>query len=336
MRIAHLRRIMSLARSIHPGATYLITRRVEQRRCLLRPDSAMTAFIRYAFVMAAQIHEIELHAVCAMSTHFHYVVSDPKGDLPRFLATFHRLVARGVQRIRRWDGAVWNRSQTSIVKLCTREAIVEKIAYTLANPVQAGLVRHAWQWPGFKTSIDDIGKSKIQAERPKGIFDPKNTKWKKSPSLKVTLPPSITRENADAFIADIKLELGNLESAAHAAIPRYKVLGAARARKVRPDSRATSREPRKQRNPSFAVGRGNADALRKEKQALRDFRSAYKKALDEWRSGNRAVVFPAGTYAMRVLHKVNIAPDHEPRHGDMRNASTVKSRDSDLKAGESS
>lgn len=312
MRIAHSGRIMSLARSIHPGTTYLITRRVEQRRCLLRPDPAMTAFIRYAFVLAAQIHKIELHAVCAMSTHIHYVVSDPKGDLPRFLAKFHRLVARGVQQVRRWDGAVWNRSQTSVVKLCTREAIVEKIAYTLANPVQAGLVRHAWEWPGFKTSIDDIGNATIQAERPQRVFDPKNPKWEKRASLEVTLPPSITHENAAAFIADIKLELANLESAAHAAIPKYKVLGAPRVRKICPNSRATSREPRNQRNPSFAVGRGNADALRKEKQALRDFRSAYKKALDEWRSGNRAVVFPAGTYAMRVLHNVNIATFNGP------------------------
>ncbi len=272
----------------------------------------MNEFIRYSFALAAEIHKIELHAFCAMSTHVHYVVSDPHGNLPRFFATFHGLVARGVQFIRRWEGAVWNRSQTSVVHLCTRQAIVEKIAYTLANPVQAGLVRHAYEWPGVKTHIDDIGNKRIHAKRPKRAFSPKNIKWQKHASIDVTLPPSIAKEDAAAFIQDIKLELAKLESAAHTEMPPYKFLGIKQVLKVRPDSRATSHEPRKQRNPSFAVGRGNADALKKAKQALRDFRSAYRKARDEWRSGNRLVVFPAGTYAMRVFHNVNVATFREP------------------------
>ena len=34
-------------------------------------------------------------------------------------------------------------SRTSIVELLTPEAIVEKVAYLVANPVEAGLVQHA-------------------------------------------------------------------------------------------------------------------------------------------------------------------------------------------------
>jgi len=119
---------MSKARSIHPGTTYLITRRTERRHCLLRPDLVMNAFLLYAFVISARRHGMMLHAFCAMSTHVHYVITDPSGRLPRFLEMFHRLVAIAVKIIRLWDGAVWERSQTSVVELCTRQAIVEKIA----------------------------------------------------------------------------------------------------------------------------------------------------------------------------------------------------------------
>jgi hypothetical protein len=50
--------------------------------------------------------------------------------------------------------------------------------------------------------------------------------------------------------------------------------------------------------PSFLKKRRNIGV------ALVEFWDAYKKALELWRSGVRDVVFPAGTYAIRVLHGV--------------------------------
>ena len=40
---------------------------------------------------------------------------------------------------------------------------------------------------------------------------------------------------------------------------------------------------------------------------LRAFREAYRAALDTWREGMRTVIFPAETWLMRVLHKVEVA-----------------------------
>jgi putative transposase len=299
---------MSQPRPIHPGTTYLITRRTERRHCLLRPDPEMTRFILFAFIVSAYRHGIQLHAFCAMSTHLHYVVSDPRGKLPSFLAMFHRLVALGIKTLRKWDGAPWNRAQTSVVELCTREAIVEKIAYTLANPVQAGLVRHAHEWPGAKTAVNDIGLGAIQAKRPDVCFDPKNPQWVLDAKLEVSLPPPIPEADAQAFRDDIAAELAKLEAAAHMTIPPHAVLGAKRAAKVPPETRITTFEPSRQHNPTFAVGRGNADAARNAARATRAFRASYRKALAAWRAGDRTVVFPAGTYGMRVFHGANVAP----------------------------
>ncbi len=299
---------MSQARPIRPGTTYLITRRIERRYCLLRPDRTINTYLLYAFIVSARKHGILLHAFCAMSTHMHYVVSDPDGKLPQFLAMFHRLVALGVKVIRDWNGAVWNRSQTSIVELCTPEAIVEKIAYTLANPVKAGLVRFAHEWPGFKTHADDIGGTKLHAKRPLNCFNPKNEHWNLHVDYDVSLPPSIPVTRLEGFRAAIKEELANIENSVHATISKKKVLGAARVLKTNPKSRITSYEPTKQRNPTIAAGRGKTKKLQEAQKARRDFLKHYRLALQSWRAGNRTVVFPAGTYAMRVFHSANVAP----------------------------
>jgi putative transposase len=300
---------MSHARPIRPGTTYLVTRRTERRHCLLRPDSQMNRFICYALIVSAHRHHILVHAFCAMSTHMHYVITDPLGKLPRFLEMFHRLVALGVKNIRKWDGAVWNRSQTSVVALRTRRAIVEKIAYTLANPVAAGLVWNAHEWPGAKTGVYDIGQNALEARRPDECFSPNNPEWVLDTKLPISLPPSIPNADVTKFRNDIAYELAKLETMAHAIFPRRKVLGAKRATMVPPERRIASYEPSYQHNPTFAIGRGNTKKTRKTAVSeLSTFRTKYRKALMKWRAGDRSVVFPAGTYAMRVFHGANVAP----------------------------
>lgn len=299
---------MSQARPIHPGTTYLITRRIERRHCLLRPDPEISALILYAFVTAALRYGILPHAFCAMSTHLHYVITDPNGRLPQFLAMFHRSVALGVKIIRQRDGAIWDRSQTSVVELCTPRAIEEKIAYVLNNPVEAGLVRYFHEWPGLITKVDDIGKNIMSAQRPTQWFRSNNPEWTANASIPISLPPAIPETNADTFRQNINDELARLEAAAHASIPKHKVLGAKRVMKIDSEHRITSFEPIRQCNPTFAVGRGNREELIKAKTAVRAFRQKYREAFDKWRNGDRSVMFPAGTYAMRVVHRANTAP----------------------------
>jgi len=298
---------MSDARAIHPGKTYLITRRTERRHFLLRPDPMINAFIRYALIVAAERTKIMIHAFCAMSTHLHYVVTDLEGNLPQFLAIFHRLVASGVQSIRKWDGAVWNRSQTSLVELCTREAIVEKIAYTLSNPVLAGLVRSARDWPGFRTTVNDIGKKRLRAYRPRKGLRTQNSNWAAMAELEVSLPPSIARNDAESFRKDIRRVIRKIETAMRAEIPQNRILGARGAMQINPFDRATSHEPIRRLNPTFAVGQGNKEARKQAIRRRKDFRQRYRHALELWRRGNREVEFPAGTYAMWKIHGVKVA-----------------------------
>jgi putative transposase len=299
---------MSQPRKILPGATYLITRRVLRRQFLLRPDDAITQILVYLLAVSTARHGIEVHALCAMSTHLHLVVTDVQGKLPLFLACFHRIVALCTKVLRKWEGPLWEPGATSVVQLLTHAAVVEKIAYVLANPVAAGLVEHAREWPGAKTDVGEIGCGELHATRPTVYLDAANPAWPEQATLPVTLPPHVEKEDADGFRREVEAELGGLEAAARAEAQQNgrSFLGKERASQVSPDERATSFEALRARNPTFAVGHGQGDARRAAGAAVQAFRATYRAALDLWRAGTRSVVFPEGTWWMSVFHHVGI------------------------------
>jgi hypothetical protein len=72
--------------------------------------------------------------------------------------------------------------------------------------------------------------------------------------------------------------------------------------KLSPFDRATTWEPLRDRNPQFAVGRGQRSAFFEAVRDLRAFRKAHRAALELWRTGVRDVVFPLGTWLMSWSH----------------------------------
>jgi len=299
---------MSQPREIVQGATYLITRRTLRRHLLFRPDAAITQFLVYALAVSAHRFGLQVHALCAMSTHLHLVVTDIRGVLPRFLQFFHRIVALGTKVLRRWEGQVWDLQATSVVRLLTHAAVVEKIAYTLANPVAAGLVRRAREWRGAKVSTSQIGGGELRAKRPSAYFDPSNPQWPAEATLPIALPPSVDPDSTAHFHGELDIELKRQEAEAQTEVQRrgYRFLGAERASQVSPYERATSFESLRDRNPTFAVGREQGSARRNAGTAVRAFRASYRAAIKRWRAGIRDTVFPAGTWWMRVFHGASI------------------------------
>jgi hypothetical protein len=299
---------MSLPRRIQAGCIQMVTRRTERRHHLFRPDPGLTALYSYCLAIAAQQFGIAVHAVVLMSTHEHLIVTDTRGELPRFLQQLHRLVALSVKSLRKWEGSVWDRGQTSVVELRTQEAVIEKLAYVMANPVAAGLVKRAGQWPGIRTTPEQLGRARLTARRPEHYFDADNPAWPKTATLELTLP-KLAMPEAE-LREEVQRELCALELAAHEAVKArgWRFLGSAQITSLSPYDRATSFEPLRGRNPSFAVGRGQKAAFFEAVLQLRAFRKAYRLALDSWRTGVREVLFPAGTWLMRWLHRVDTVP----------------------------
>jgi REP element-mobilizing transposase RayT len=289
---------MSLPRRVLPQKTYLITRKCAQRTFLLRPSDEANAVFRYVLAVAAERYRIQLHAVCVMSNHTHIVLTDPCANLPRFNQLLNALVARALNAsLGRWED-FWNRKSYSAVTLVSPSDIVKEAAYTLANPVAAGLVRTGRMWPGVWSEPDRIGAGSEEVKRPGRFFSATRSSLPETAKLEFTPPPGFTAEGFRALLSSA------LQEKEREAAEKYKgkFKGVAHVLKQNPLSRPTSPDPRRGLSPRVA-----AKDKRKRIEALAelvDFARFYRDALARWRAMERDVVFPAGTYLMRVLHGV--------------------------------
>ena len=298
---------MTQPRFVLPGDTVMITRRTLRRHHLFRPDSAIRQLYLYTLGVCAKQFGILVHAVTLMSTHEHLIVTDTQGRFPDFLRRLHRLVSLGTKVLRKWEGSTWDHEQTSVVRLLTDQALLEKLAYVMANPVQAGLVRHARDWPGITVLPQELGRRTWALGRPEVYFDASNPQWPDTVELSLTLPPILQRSyHPHEVRAAVGEELERQERLAHTEVNKrgWRFLGANRVRRLSPYRRATSFELLRDRNPTFAVGRGERKAFFAAVAELRAFRHAYRQALERWRAGLRSVVFPQGTWCMCRVHGV--------------------------------
>ncbi len=298
---------MTQPRLVLPGDTVMVTRRTLRRHHLFRPDAAIRQLYLYALAVTALEFGILVHGVTLMSTHEHMVFTDPKRRRPDFLRRLHRLVSLGTKVLRKWEGPTWDHERTSVVRLLTEQAVIEKLAYVMANPVKAGLVQYARDWPGVTVLPHELGRRTFRIKRPAVFFNPNNPQWPDVVELSLSLPPTLEQTYGAQTVREaVGEELRRQERLARADVKKrgWRFLGPDRARRLSPYRRATSFELLRDRNPTFAVGRGQKKAFFQAAAELRAFRLAYRQALEQWRAGLRSVVFPQGTWCMCHVHGV--------------------------------
>ena len=286
------------------GRTFLVTRRCSERRFFLRPGRKVNAIVRYAIFKAARIWGVEVHAWNVMSNHLHMVVTDRERELPNFMRVVDLEISKGVSaEIGRWGG-FWEAGQSySAVELLDEAAIVEKIAYVLANPVSAGLVRRARRWPG-ETSMRFAFGDVIVASRPESAYY-RNSRQPARYELVLREPPGLDaiecRERVLARVHEIEKE-----SADRMRREGRKWLGERRVLAQDPYDSPTTWEARRGLRPTFA----SRDKWKRIEAAQRRawFLAAYRSALQRFRAGDRSVIFPHGTWLMERLYGCNCAP----------------------------
>ncbi len=294
---------MSAPRRVLPGSTYLVTRRCAQRQFLLRPSRITNGVFLYVLALAAQRHRIRVHAFCVLSNHYHLVVTDPGANLPAFQQLLDALVARAINAsLGRWE-AFWAPDTYSAVTLLSPSDVIDKAAYTLANPVEAGLVAAGSAWPGLWSAPDALGGDVIVAKRPKHFFDPKGG-LPEQVKLELTVPPGL--DSAEQFRTLLKAALEIREADARSRRRgRGGFLGVARVLAQKPTLQPRPGEPRRGLDPRVA-GRDKwkrIEALGR----LVEFLGSYRLAWKARRAGLANVRFPHRTYLLRVVHGVPCA-----------------------------
>ncbi|MFY3744046.1 transposase [Anaeromyxobacter sp. Red801] len=296
---------MTAPRQILSGVTYHVTRRCAQRELLLRPSELVNETFLYVLGVALRRYGLLLHGFCVLSNHFHLVVTDPGAHLPAFEQYLDSLVARSLNAaLGRWE-AFWASGSYSAVALATPDDVVDRLAYSLANPVAAGLVQRAAEWPGLWSSPERIGAGPIAARRPEHFFR-RNGSMPESVELELTLPPGF--DDVQQFRDRLVEAIGHRE---HLAAERLKAegrsfLGVRRVLAQSPNARPATVAPR--RGPKPRVGARDKWKRIEALGRLRSFLDDYREALKALRAGLRDVVFPSGTYWLRVAHGVRCAP----------------------------
>ena len=296
---------MTQPRFIVPGETLLVTVRTLARFYLLRPDPELVQAIKYCLAHYAEKHSITLNAVCVMSTHLHLVVYDKLGHRSLFLRDVNRGIANVVKAMRGWRGPVF-RPKPNIVRLLTNQAIVDKIAYVLANPVAAGAVKRAVEWPGLCEAAGMPGRQLVNVSRPSFFFS-RTSELPLSTHFRLKLPEAVVAAFGSAETRRrISQAATRHEGRAQEEIRRlgWKVSGPQHWLSVSPYQRAEAYEAPGATEPTFAILGGGAELYIWAATQLRTFRRRYRAALEQWRTNKRRVRFRAGTWLMRVQHGV--------------------------------
>jgi len=284
-------------RQILEGASYLITRRCSQRQFLLKPSPIVNAVFGYVLAVAAARFGILVHAFCVLSNHLHIVLTDPRGQLPLFEQFVDSLLARALNAwYGRWEN-FFAPSTYSAVRLVTAEDVLEKCAYTLANPVAAGLVPRGCRWPGRWSNPDRIGGKREVVTRPNHFFSPSG-QMPASAELRLVAPSGF--ESDEVFRRALVERLAEHEKRARVDLEAQgrPFLGVKRVLAQRHTDSPRPGEPRMGLNPRIAARDRwkRVEALAR----LKEFVTAYRAALREFRGGVRNVLFPEGTYLLRV------------------------------------
>ena len=282
-----------MARPIYEGASLMITRRVHGREFRLRPDRRVNQIILYVVAVVARRTGILLHSVVAMSNHWHVCLTDPEGRVCEFTRDCHAFIARAVNAAYGDFESLWSSEQTSHVACVEPNDLVRKMAYTMANPVEAGLVKYGKSWPGVRVCWPAGPKT---VRRPKKLFrdESKGGIW-----------PATVDDELRAMIGGVieERERGFRTEAARAGktfMGRRAILE--QPRRARP----TSREPRFKMSPRVACRNKwrRIERIRRDREWL----VVYTAARDRWVGGDREVEFPHGTYKMRVVHRARCVP----------------------------
>jgi len=265
----------------------------------------------YCLALAAQEYNVSVHAAVLFSTHHHTVVTDNEGNKPEFRKRFHRLLALCTKDFRGWPEEVFNKSSAGEHELLTPKVLVQHIAYVIVNPVTDYAVRYAKDWPGAKTLPRDIGRRVIRVLRPDFYLDPTNPEWPEHAELEFEMPQMLIDHygSLEAAQEAIEAEVKTLERAALQKAKREgrAFMGVRRVKRTKHTKRAHGREEFGSRNPQFAAG-GDAEVAAAAVRRIRAFNAAYDGALARWTAGDRDVIFPHGTWWMRVHHGVRCHP----------------------------
>lgn len=290
---------MTRARKVQPGSTYLVTRRVAQRRFGLRPDAEAVQIYEYALAECADRFGVALNAWVMMSNHHHLAVQDLLGQLPRFNTRLHWLIARAMNGLREWRENFWSTDPVNVVRLVTPDDAFARLVYINSNPLRADLVDSPGDWAGAISFAQNVGIGPKLVARPR--FFREDGTLPDRLALRATRLGGFEHLTGDQWRAKVAEAMAVAEASHRDRRRRagVRVRGMAAVLRDSPNERPTTAPPRRQRCPELACDDRERRSL--ELLDLRGFQAKHREASRQLQAGDRAALFPAGTFQMQAL-----------------------------------
>jgi hypothetical protein len=281
----------------------MLTRRCSQRQYLLRPDRETNNAVIYCLAVAAQRHDVDVLVFIQMSNHLHEDIYDRHGNGPAFYEHFHKLLAKCMNALRgRWEN-FFSSEQVCVVRLETREALIDKLVYVITNPVKDDLVERVEDWPGASGYQALVSGQPLRAKRPKHFFADDGT-MPEEVTLELKIPPELG--DRDEILSEVRARVAAVEQeeARKRAESGLRVMGRSAVLRQSWRESPTSREPRRGLRPTFAARSlwARLEAIQRKREFARDHRTA----LLALRAG-MPIPFPHGTYWHRRFLGVAVA-----------------------------
>lgn len=293
-------------RRVRPNTVFEVSRRVVGGRFKLQANPRIIHSFLFLLAIYSNHYNIKLIAAVVMLNHYHLLGLDEEGRLPHFMQTFDALMARILNCIHGTEGTVWCANGYTPLEPMSDEASINRLDYLIENPLAADLVKYLKDYPHIRVREDDILRE-IEIERPDFFFSPR-TKLPKKVTLRFHKLPALSHLSDEEYCKHIA---ERIKAAERRHIERRKrtgdtVMGCKRILKVR-------REDRPRKNRTWFKLRPQIAERNKRLRvaaiaALKEFRQRYREALAAWHAGQRDVLFPYGTWKMRIAFGVRVEP----------------------------
>ena len=296
---------MSRPHFVIAGQTVMVSRRCTQRQFLCLPENVVNQILGYCLAYAAQYFGLVLHAFCFMSNHLHIIFTDVRGNRSEFFRWFFEFTAKCLNvHWGRWEN-LWAAGRPSRVLLVDAAAQLAETVYVITNPVKANLVTAAHHWPGLVSLPTRIGRAQV-FKRPTKFFRADGP-LPAAATLRTEPLPAFADLSAEEYraliaqaVADKEAELDQKRrQEGRSVLRRREVL------RQSPFDRPQNHAPRRKLNPRVACR--DKWARIETLSRLKAFETSYRKAWQRWRQGEHEVLFPYGTYALRLQAGVNCA-----------------------------
>ena len=277
----------------------MVQRRVVHRLFYLKPTKSTFAIFAYCLAYAAMKTGILIHEFIVMSNHYHIVLSDPEGLLPKFMQYLNSFVARAINASHGRVGTFWENESFTAPELPEDADVVDKCVYVLTNPCSADLVARACEWPGLSSWGLDYGNTLVTT-RPAFFGEDMPATLE----LRLVRPPIMPELSDQELRAEIRRRTVAREQALMGERKKAgrTVMGVDKVLRQSIDDRPRTADERFGTRPRVSTRSWWARVACLQRNA--DWLRRYREALSSYVQGVRDVVFPFGTYLMKVRFAV--------------------------------